>query len=105
MLIQTPRTSKLDFRLRGRTVAITAAWMVAMLVLSVAALLFTTVSVDELGAEPTSRVVPAQLASPTGEVDLSSAEPIARLDHTGIEAHAMAHDSDAPGASIAAYGP
>ena len=41
----------------------------------------------------------------TGEVDQSRLIPGARFDHSVVDQHSTAHDSDAPGASIAAYGP
>ena len=41
----------------------------------------------------------------TGEVDQSRLTAGAPFDHSVVNQHSTAHESDAPGASIAAYGP
>ncbi|UUZ72729.1 hypothetical protein LP415_03690 [Polaromonas sp. P1(28)-8] len=47
------------------------------------------------------------VAAPTrAETETAAATPLllGRLDHTVVNQHSTAHDSDLPGASIAAYG-
>ncbi|ABE42672.1 hypothetical protein [Polaromonas sp. JS666] len=52
-------------------------------------------------------VVGTAVAAPTrAETETAAATPLllGRLDHTVVNQHSTAHDSDLPGASIAAYG-
>lgn len=54
-------------------------------------------SVNDVGATP------AALTSGEAEKDAARLSLQERLDHTVVNQHSTAHDSDAPGASVASY--
>jgi hypothetical protein len=86
-----------------RAAMTTAGWAIVMLALAVAACILTAHAINDRGSVPAAGTAAHPPIGPTGEVDLSSADGLVRLDHSSVARNGVTHASDEPGASVAAY--
>lgn len=79
-------------------------WVMAGVVLAAGAWLFQPVAASHQASSPAMPGAAAPFGA-TGEVDQSNLSRIVVLDHSVAARDGVVDESDAPGASIAAYGP